>query len=64
MYLDNRHVVRSLVLNGIVDPDIVACIAETMFEEEAEEMENLKFGTSHLELKSLCGICVERSSQA
>ena len=42
MYLDNRHVVRSLVLHGIVDPDIVACIEETMLEGEGEEMENRK----------------------
>ena len=42
MYLDNRRIVRSLVLHGIVDPDIVACIVETMFEGEEEEMENLK----------------------
>ena len=42
MYLENRHVVRSLVLHGIVDPDIVACIEETMLEGEEEEMENRK----------------------
>ena len=42
MYLDNRHVVRSLVLHGIVDPDIAACIEATMLEEKEEEMENRK----------------------
>ena len=42
MYLHNRHVVRSLVLHGIVDPDIAACIEATMLEEKEEEMENRK----------------------
>ena len=42
MYLDNRRIVRSLVLHGIVDPDIVACIEATMLEEKEEEMENRK----------------------
>ena len=60
MYLDNRRIVRSLVLHGIVDLDIVACILKR----NKKKWRIARFGTSHVELKSLCGICVERSSQS
>ena len=43
MYLVNRHVVPSLVLYGIVVPDIITCIEENKLEVEEDELENRKF---------------------